>query len=210
MSNPEQLLHTVVFTLGLYLALHTGKEHRALHSPGFNSQIQIVHAGHETHLEYAEDIGLKTNKGGLHQCKFQTKHVPIYPIADKSRCPVNVFLMYIGKLNPKRICSALYLCSKKLYTPADWYLNVPVGVNTLTGVVKNLCKKAGIQGKFTNHSLHAMCATHLYQGGFDEQIVTEFTGHQSLAVHSYKETIVRQKHKAVETISVPPKEGKFD
>ena len=119
MSNPEQLLHTVVFTLGLYLALHTGKEHRALHSPGFNSQIQIVHAGHETHLEYAEDIGLKTNKGGLCQCKFQMKHVPIYPIANKSRCLVNVFLTYIGKLNPKRTCPALYLHPKKLYTPTD-------------------------------------------------------------------------------------------
>ncbi len=61
-----------------------------------------------------------------------------------------------------------------------------------------------------NHSLHAMCATCLYQGGFDEQIVTEFTGHWSLAVHGYKETSVSQKCKAVETISIPPKEGKFD
>ena len=30
MSNPEQLLNTVVFNLGLYLALQAGKEHRAL------------------------------------------------------------------------------------------------------------------------------------------------------------------------------------
>ncbi len=162
MSNPEQLLHTVVFTLGLYLALWAGKEHRALRSPGFNSQIKIVHSGNETYLEYTEDIGLKTNKGGLRQHKFQMKHVPIYPIANKSHCPVNVFLTYVGKLNPNRMCPAWYLWPKKLYTLTDWYLDALVGVNTLTGVVKNLCWKAGIKGKYTNHSLRAMCTTHLY------------------------------------------------
>ncbi len=66
---------------------------------------------------------------------------------------------------------------KKVYTPTDWYLDAAVGINTLTNVVKNLCKKAGIQGKYTNHSLRAMCATRLYQGRFNEQIITEFTGH---------------------------------
>ncbi len=156
MSNPEQLLHTVVFSLSLYLALHAGKEHRVLRSPGFNSQIRIVHSVYETYLEYLEDISLKTNKGSLYQQKFQTKHVPIYPISNKSCCPVNVFMTYIGKLNPKRTCPALYLQPKKQYTPTDWYLDAPVGVNMLTSVVKNLCCKAGIEGKFTNHSLRAM------------------------------------------------------
>ena len=38
-SNPQQLLNTVVFVLGISCALHAGKEHHALHSMRFNSQI---------------------------------------------------------------------------------------------------------------------------------------------------------------------------
>ena len=41
----------------------------------------------------------------------------------------------------------------------NWYTKVPVGHNTLANVVKNLCKDAGIQGHFTNHSLRVTTAT---------------------------------------------------
>jgi len=34
-----------------------------------------------------------------------------------------------------------------------WYVAVPVDVNTLRNVVKNLCKMTGFKGYFTNHSL---------------------------------------------------------
>jgi hypothetical protein len=52
-----------------------------------------------------------------------------------------------------------------------------------------MCKKAGIDGYKTNHSLRATAATRLYQSGVDEQLVMERTGHRSIeGIRSYKRT----------------------
>ena len=51
------------------------------------------------------------------------------------------------------------------------------------------CKKAGIKGYKTNHSLLATAATRLYLSGVDEQLVMELTGHRSIeGIRSYKRT----------------------
>ncbi len=49
-----------------------------------------------------------------------------------------------------------------------WYTNKPVGVNTLKKVVSDMMKEAGIEGRFTNHSLRATTATRMYDKGIDE------------------------------------------
>ena len=63
---PEVLLTTVMFTLGLSCSLRAGKEHYALRSIPFDSQFTFLndHNG-KLYFQYREDIGLKTNKGGL-------------------------------------------------------------------------------------------------------------------------------------------------
>ena len=91
-SNSEQLLNTVVFVLGLSCALRAGKEHRALHSMGFNSQL-VWHIDINTGSRYftcKEDIGLKTNKGGLKHHKITPKVVDVFLIANRERCPVQI------------------------------------------------------------------------------------------------------------------------
>ena len=63
-SNPEQLLTTFVFSVWKGFALCVKKEHRALHSIPFNLQFRFLHdTNNEIYLRYAEDVGLKTNKG---------------------------------------------------------------------------------------------------------------------------------------------------
>ena len=49
--------------------------------------------------------------------------------------------------------SQFYLCF------IVWYTSNPVGHNKLGETVWRLCKEAGIQGRFTNHSLRATTAT---------------------------------------------------
>ena len=68
---------------------------------------------------------------------------------------------------------------KKKFTPNCWYLDQPVGVNTLHEVVKSVCIKASMDGFYTNHSLRSSSATRMYHGGIDEQIIQEITGHRS-------------------------------
>jgi integrase len=60
-----------------------------------------------------------------------------------------------------------------------WYYKKAAGRETLGNVVKNIMKKAGSKGYFTNHSLRRSCATRLYDAGIPEQVIQETTGHRS-------------------------------
>ncbi len=72
--------------------------------------------------------------------------------------------------------------------PKQWYVDKPIGINSLRPVVKSLYSKVGLSGKFTNHSLRVSAATRLYQKGVDEQTIKQFTGHKSDSVHFYKQS----------------------
>ena len=52
-----------------------------------------------------------------------------------------------------------------------WYGNCPVGHNMLGETVKRLCKDAGIEGQFTNHSLRTTTATGGLQKGIPDKFV---------------------------------------
>ena len=69
-----------------------------------------------------------------------------------------------------------------------WYSCQPRGRHLLGEVVKKLCDKAGLTRKRTNHSCRASSTTQMYECGADEQLICERTGHQSIAVRSYKRT----------------------
>ncbi len=93
-DTPEKLLNTLVFLLGMHCTLHAGKEYRALCGLGHNSQFQFHYECGQWILVYTEDIGLKTNKGGLKECK--TVALYLHPIENYTpmswyyKCPVGV------------------------------------------------------------------------------------------------------------------------
>ena len=66
-ENPEQLLRTVIYMLGLHLALRGGVEHLRLRRPGFETQIstEVDNDSGQEVLLYREDPLQKTNQGGL-------------------------------------------------------------------------------------------------------------------------------------------------
>ena len=142
-----------------------------------------------TFICYKEDVGLKTNKGGLKHRKVNPEEVDVYAIRDSSCCPVSIILLYLSKLPKERNCHLFYLQPrKKFHDSAIWYLDHPAGQNKLRDVVKELRKSAKLPGFYSNHSLRSTCATKLYRNNIDEQLIQEITGHRSLAVHSYKRT----------------------
>ncbi len=91
-----------------------------------------------------------------------------------------------------------------MFSDSAWYLDAPIGVNKLHNFVKDITKEAGIDGFFSNHSLRSTVATSMYQGGVEEQVITEITGHRSLAVCGYKKTHYSQKRKASEILQSQP------
>ncbi len=79
MDNPEQLVHTVLFVIGLHCTLCAGAEHHNLHSIGFGSQFKYILPDRgECHIIYTEDLGTKINTGGLRHKKVKPKQVTIF------------------------------------------------------------------------------------------------------------------------------------
>ena len=195
--SPEVLLNTVVFMIGKGFALHAGKEHYNLWSPPFQSQLNFVRNSEGgIILRYTEDIGLKTNKGGLKHRKVQPKSVDLYPIKNEERCPIPIIVKYLSLLPCNRKTKNFYLQPLKRFSPEVWFRDKPRGVHTLRDTIKELCKKAGFAGYYTNHSLHSTCAMKLYHCNIDKQLIQEITGHRSLAVRSYKRTCDSQRKMA--------------
>ena len=196
-SNPTVLLNTVVFLIGKGCALRAGKEHRSLRAPPFQSQFTYIRDNSgDIVIRYSEDIGTKTNKGGLKHRKVEPKVVDIYSIENQDRCPVRLITKYLELLPSDRKCTAFYLQPREKFRPGLWYFDKPVGENKFRELVKELCKSTGLPGYYTNHSLRSTSATCMYQSNIDEQIIQEITGHRSLAVRSYKRTSDSQRKMA--------------
>ena len=147
----------------------------------------------EVFLRYKEDAGLKTNKGGIKQRKLHVKQVDLYATDDEDRCPLRIILKYLSLVPKQRMCSAFYMQPWKKFFGKAWYINRPVGVNTLHDVVKTMCGDANLPGFYSNHSLRSTACTKLYHNNIDEQIIQEISGHRSLAVRSYKHTSDQQR-----------------
>ena len=180
---PEQLLLTVVYVIGLNFALRAGKKHRNLRSISFNSQFPPMYDGRGVHfIHYKEDIGNKTNKGGLKHCKLDPKEVDIYNILGSIRCPMAIIDKYMSLLPSNRTCSAFYLQPLKTFDNVYWYQDSAVGINKLQKVIKLVCERGGLPGFYTNHSLTVTATTHMYHSNLDKQIIQEVSSHRSVAV----------------------------
>ena len=63
---------------------------------------------------------------------------------------------------------------------AVWFTSTPVGDNKLGNVVSKMCKDAGLQGQFSNHSLRATTATRGLEKGISDKLFMERTGHRDI------------------------------
>ena len=60
------------------------------------------------------------------------------------------------------------------------FTSTPVGHNKLGNVVRKMCKDAGLQGKFSNHSLRTTTATRGVEKGISDKLIVERTGHRDM------------------------------
>ena len=201
-DTPIKLLRTVIYMVGLHCALRGGVEHSNLRRPGADSQFKITtdDRGKEC-LVYQEDPLQKTNQGGL-EAKGTSKKVQVYAASNSCRCPIRLFKKYVNLLPESLKCKKLYLRVRKRISPKVWYCDQPYGINKIKSTVKDICKMSGIDGKFTNHSLRATCASRMFAKNVPEQIIKEITGHRSECVRTYKRTSDKLKEKASRTLSV--------
>lgn len=187
----ETLLNTLIYLLGVHLALQSIQEHKDLKVGAF-SQL-CVHYNDEAESKYLlyKPTQMKNHQGGI--CELNKKHKEVQVYENKVNphcCVVYIFEKYMGlrpSYDPK--CSVdLYLRPLLRYANdgSAWYSCQPIGIHTLQNVTSAICAKAGLVGKCMNHGLKATSATRLFCEGVSEQLVCEITGNTSEAVRAYK------------------------
>ena len=112
---------------------------------------------------------------------------------------LNILDTYISKLpeEVKKRTSMLVLFLQYLLILKK---NIVCTSKNSLNTMKDMCSKAGITGRKTNHSLRATGASELFATGVSKKIIKERTGHRSLDVlHIYEYTTSTQ-HQAASTI----------
>ena len=196
-DTPDKLRDTVLFLLGINIALRAVDEHYYLRRDMPEKMSQLAIEKNSKGVEcvvFREDSCTKTYDGGLGQMRKERKIVWIYPSKNINRCPVRLLKKYLS-LCPKNYFKKpnFYLQSLKSPHPKQWYVREVVGQNKVKEVVKNLLSSAEIDGYFTNHSLRCTGGTRLFQAGIDHKLVKEVTGHRSDAVDCYQITSEEQR-----------------
>lgn len=191
-DNPVGLQNMVFFYIGLYFSLRGGQEQRDLKIEQFTRHppsTTIYDAS--TYYQYVEYIA-KNNQHRFKDIHGKTKVVKSYAIPGSKSCLVKILDFYFSKLPPDP--KAFYLRPRQKITEGQlWYINVPVGVNTLQAILPRISEQSGTSIRYTNHSLRATSATRLFSHNVPEKVIQEVTGHRSLVgLRSYEHTSMEQ------------------
>lgn len=107
----------------------------------------------------------------------------MYEIPGSSRCPVASFLALKEVLNPGEQCMWQRPKPKTPVglTGSPWYINAPLGINTLGDKMRKISEEAGCSQKYTNYSLRATNCTVLKEACIPSRQIRPMsvTGHHS-------------------------------
>uniref|UniRef100_A0A1X7TCK4 ZMYM2-like/QRICH1 C-terminal domain-containing protein n=1 Tax=Amphimedon queenslandica TaxID=400682 RepID=A0A1X7TCK4_AMPQE len=170
----------------------------------FLSLSQLQRKGNPDRYVYTENSS-KNKQGGLKQMRLDRKVVTV--VANSKigeRCPVYILDKYISKLPDKAKEMDLFYCRaypKLPKNPNDpWYIATPIGKNTLSTMVRDMCLEAGVEGEKSNHSLRVAGTSSLFAAGVPEKLIQSRTGHVSLTALRKYERITDEQELAVSKI----------
>ncbi|XP_071512103.1 uncharacterized protein KIAA1958-like [Diadema antillarum] len=113
------------------------------------------------------------------ECEDEACSGHMYEIPGSSRCPVRSFLALKEVLNPAEKCMWQRPKAKAPTDGSPWYMNAPLGINTIGNKMREISEKAGCSQVYTNHSLRATTCTVLDEAGFPNRHIMSVTGHRS-------------------------------
>ena len=111
------------------------------------------------------------------------KDVSVFMLVESRSNPVDLFSLYLSKLDPN--CNFLWQKASTKghlhYTDNQWYQGHRLGHNPLDTFMKTLSEEANLDGKtdYTNHSIRATCIRNLDRSGFEARHITAISGHKS-------------------------------
>ena len=190
MATPKTLQRTVFFYVGLNFVLRGVQEQYDLIPSQFVRVPQDMQRYNESvYYEYREYIS-KNNQHRFKDINSKNKTVKAFALPGNDRCVVKLLDKYLSLLPSD--ASYFYMRAKDKAPPnpsVSSFANQRVGINVLKNMLPELSEKAGIQVKYTNHSLRATAITRMFNGEVEEKVIAETSGHKSLkALRSYEHT----------------------
>lgn len=186
-NNPKKLTRTLVYLISINCGLRGGEELRQL-KWGAGAQLTLKKLPDGTEiLHYQEDIS-KTNKGGIRDHHVRPKSLHVYPANEEGKCLVNIFKKY-AQLRPTNDTSgAFFLRDHPKYSEGVWFLNTPIGHNTLASTMRNLMESAGEDSAhYSNHSGRRTAVCRVMEATGNKELAKKVTGHRSDCVTAYNE-----------------------
>ena len=138
----------------------------------------------------------KNHSGILAQMRVKNKAVLIVAVPEVgTRCHVHVLDLYIQKLFQAAFTHDNFYVQPCSTVPDDsskpWFTVNPIGKNSLSKMVKEVCSEGGISGRKITHSLHA--SDRCNKPGVPENLIQEKTGHLSVSgLRHYERTTIGQ------------------
>ena len=175
-GDPEALLHGLWFVLTKQLGFRGSHEARQLKWGDFtwDRDDSEIHS-----IEWKERSS-KTRDGVLTQSRaFAPKLFPNR--ADPYRCPINLMRMYqtIRPEGTDDADSPFFLAiNYKFESGKRQFKKNPMGQERIAQVMSRIAARAGLRGRYTNHSVRRTECTDLLNGGVSPLYAAQLTGHR--------------------------------
>ena len=215
-ESPVSLLRAVFYLNGINFVLRGGDEHRKLKISQFNfldvpdpdSPDQMIRC-----VEYTEH-GSKNRPGSSHQLNQDNKVVTQFAkpeLGDK--CHVYLLELYLSKLPDRAVQRDIFYMKAKNRIPDSpgdpWYMDIPMGHNTLGKFLKEILREAGINPENrSNHSLRSTAISRMYENKVPDKLIMERSGHLSVSgLLPYEHSTIAQKKAVCDTLLGVPMMG---
>ena len=127
----------------------------------------------------------KTRNGESGHRAFQPK---IFA-TNTDKCPVTAYKLFAKKRPESMLLPDAPFFISPITSPINdeiWYKNLPMGINKLASIMKTMANKAGLKGRFTNHSVRKTMCSNLLHSGVHPNDVAQLSGHKNVAsLNSY-------------------------
>ncbi|KAL5006936.1 hypothetical protein ScPMuIL_015742 [Solemya velum] len=174
-NTPYGLQRKVWFDLTLYLCRRGRENLKEMKKETF--KVAVDDSGRKFVYQNIEEMD-KNHRADNENAVTEGR---MYKIQGSPCCPVTSFEKYIAKLNPNR--DDLWQRPKDEFSTEDeiWYINAPVGKNTLSKLMVEISKLAKLSCEYTNHSVRATSITLMDISGISGRHIIKVTGHSSEA-----------------------------
>ena len=184
-QDPEVPQRTVWWLLSLHFGFRARDERRKLKWGDVKLQINAETGNEE--LVWTAERGSKCRNGEGPGRPF----CPIAQASNNARCPVFFYKAFRShrptEMNDQE--SLFYLAINHKRKPSDtvWYMNAPLGKNSIGKFLKMAAKRTGLQGNVTNHAVRKTSIGRLLDADVPANYVAQLSGHKNLkSLDSYK------------------------